>query len=186
MRDGVEKSAMGKVQPPVGFSSRELRQASSQSGVESASFLGKLLLNERLQIRPRLGQTEREQANEMTPAFRGRGDQLEDRPEERFENLLDRERVAAGFPSKAIEERDARVVERLHPSIQHREDKRVLGREVIVNRGEVDPCRSGNRSKGGRFEPVRGDEPLGYVQDGEFGGVDCFRPHSCNLIQTFV
>ncbi len=107
------------------------------------------------------------------------------RTKKRFEDFLDRDRTVAGFGFKLIEEGEAGVVNRLHSPVQHREDERVLGREMIIHRREVDVGGSGNGAQRSRFEAVGGDEAFGCFQDGELGRVEGFG-HVHRIIQTFV
>ena len=143
--------------------------------MKAAIFLGKFLLDERFKVGSRLCEAEREEAKETASALGRPSDQFEDGTKECFQNFLHRDRPIAHFGLKSVEQSEARFVQRFHPPIQHRENEGVLGRKVIVDRGEINSGSGRDGAKGSRAEAMGRDKPFGRVEDSDLGGMQFFR-----------
>ena len=167
IRDGVQKDAMGEMQPPVYFFSGKFRQGQANRGVKPLISLGEFFLNERLKISAWLGQALGHEANKIAAPFGAPCDELDRGSKQSLEDFFNWNWFARRLLTETFQEKKAFLVKRLHSAAQNSEDEGVFGREMIIDGAEIDLGSAGDGAERGRLESVGGEEPLGGVEDGE-------------------
>src|SRR6267378_1563321 len=184
-RQGVGERAEHEVNAPYQLLARHLRQGALERRLVALHGRAVQMADQGADRFRRLGIGAPEQPDEVAPPTLRVLDHAQPRAYEGANDALRSRRPALRFRLQLVERSDACHVHRVQAPAEYRLDQRVLGAEVVVDRGEVDARLGGEHAHRGALEAVLHEQLLGDVEDPGAGfvlGLDGAQGHDdlCN------
>src|SRR5438876_10242913 len=153
-RQGVGKRAEHEVNAPYQLLARHLRQRALARRLVALPGGGVQVADQGADRFRRLAIGAPEQPDEIAPAPLRVLDHAQPRADEGANDALRSPHPAWRFRLQLVERRNACRVHRVQAPAEYRLDQRVLGAEVVVDRGEVDARLGSEHAHRGAFEAV--------------------------------